>query len=279
MSTIVHFINVGQGNMTLMQLNDGKNLCYDCNITNNNESDVLSYVRNTIGTHGMIDIFVNSHRDADHMRGIKKLHSNFPIKKIWDSGVTGGTTNSSEYLDYMDLKRRVQSQEIESSKIWTFAKTKLRIMNSKNDNLSHNHNAQSIVIKVEHYDVFGKVSSAMLAGDSDAISWKDAILNNYSQDSLKSQILLAAHHGSISFFDDPSDEQNYYTDHIEQINPQMTIVSVGSNSHGHPDDKAIELYETYSTGSKNGTKIKRTDKHGNIKLELKDNGSYSLWSN
>ncbi|MEW6991603.1 hypothetical protein AADZ91_13055 [Colwelliaceae bacterium 6441] len=41
MTTTAHFINVGQGNMTLLQLNCGKVMLYDCNVTNDNERDVL----------------------------------------------------------------------------------------------------------------------------------------------------------------------------------------------------------------------------------------------
>ena len=37
------------------------------------------------------------------MRGIKLLHSIFPISTIFDSGVTGTNPYSSEYQDYMDL--------------------------------------------------------------------------------------------------------------------------------------------------------------------------------
>ena len=275
MSTIVHFIDVGQGNMTLLQLNNGKIMLYDCNVTNDNEDEILQYISNIIDWGTNIDIFVNSHRDADHMRGIKKIHAYFPIQKVWDSGVTGGTPDSSEYKDYMDLRRKVGFVTIEHLKKWTFGKTVLRIMNSKNDDLSNNHNAQSIVIKVEHHNN-NKISSLMLTGDTDALSWKDSIIRNYSLSDLKSDILLASHHGSKTFFDDPSDKEYYFVEHIKAIKPQMTIISVGDNGHGHPHRDSIELYEKYSTGSNKGNKIKRTDIHGNIKLELKDNGSWSL---
>ncbi len=56
----------------------------------------------------------------------------------------------------------------------------------------------------------------------------------------------------------------------------MTIISVGDNAHGHPDKKALEFYEKYSTGSKQGNKIYRTDTHGHMVVELKDGGGWSL---
>ena len=39
----------------------------------------------------------------------------------------------------------------------------------------------------------------MLTGDSDWKSWKDKIIPNY-KDYVKSEILIASHHGSRSFF-------------------------------------------------------------------------------
>lgn len=279
MTTTVHFLCVGQGNMTLLQLENGAIMLYDCNVTDENEDDVLSYLGKIIGLATKIDIFVNSHRDADHMRGIKKIHDYFPIQKIWDSGVTGGSPESNEYKDYMDLRRKIGFKNILRRKRWGFGKTKLRVMNSKNDDLPNDPNAQSIVIKVEHHDSeSGVLSSVLLAGDTNAITWKDTIMDFYGND-VKSDILLASHHGSISFFDDPGDSQYYYTKHIQKISPTMTVISVGDNSHGHPHDTAIELYEKFSKGTNKGTKIRRTDQSGNIKVTLKNEGGWTVYTN
>ena len=86
---------------------------------------------------------------------------------------------------------------------------------------------------------------------------------------------MAAHHGSISFFDDPGLEY-YYKEHLKAIKPNMTIVSVGPNSHGHPNDKAMSFYREYSTGSDKGNKVYRTDTKGTMKLTLKSGGGWNL---
>jgi len=56
----------------------------------------------------------------------------------------------------------------------------------------------------------------------------------------------------------------------------MTLLSVGSNVWDLPDEKAIELYTKYSSGSNNGNKVFRTDEKGNMKLVLKSGGGWSL---
>lgn len=280
MSTILHFIDVGQGNMTLIQLDDGSIFLYDCNITEENEEAVLDYLEEQIGLGTKIDVFICSHRDSDHMRGIKKIHAKFPVKIFWDSGVPGTITSGDEYRNYMDLRRKVGFEDVKKRTKYIYGNTKLRIMNSKNDNLTDNPNAQSIVIKVIHRDSSSDkdYDSVMLTGDTDAATWK-TIQEDYRDTDLSCSLLLASHHGSLTYFDDPSNKNYYYIDHIKAKSPEMTIISVGENGYGHPDDKVLKYYEKYSTGSKNGSKIVRTDIDGNIRVVLKDRGGWSLYRN
>lgn len=277
MPTKIHFINVGQGNMTLLQLSNGKNFLYDCNVTNDNETDVINFLAKQLGSGTKIDVFICSHRDADHMRGIKKVHASFPIQHIWDSGMTGTTPDSAEYKQYMALRREVGFTEVEWKKRYDYGNTRLRIMNSKNADLADNANAQSLVIKVVHRDSVNDTDhdSVLLTGDTDAITWKH-IHKHYTSEDLSCSFLLASHHGSITYFDDPNDSENYHISHLKAKSPDMTIISVGDNAHGHPDKKSLDFYEKYSKGSKQGNKVRRTDKHGHVSVELKDGGSWSL---
>lgn len=204
MSTKVHFIDVGQGNMVLIQTESGRNYIFDCNITEDNDERVLNYMANQVGEGQSIKAFICSHRDADHMRGIKKLHSRFPIGEIWDSGYPGTTTDSSEYKVYMDLRRRLGSRIIKKETYKDYGRTRFRYLSAQDSRLPANANAQGIVIKVEHRSTNGSyaLSSAMLTADSDAQTWSQGIMADYSRRDVSSSILMGAHHGSISFFDD-----------------------------------------------------------------------------
>jgi len=272
LSTVIHFIDVGQGNMVLLEATDGKYYVCDCNITNDNEKSVLDYLGGVIGWDTRISAFICTHRDADHMRGIKKLHKSFPISSIWDSGHPGTTTNSTEYREYMDLRRAVGFKEKKKQTRQDLGMTRLRYLSAKDERLEKNANAQGLVIKVEHRNNNSCSSSAILTGDYDAETWRYGILQDYSATDINTSILMGAHHGSITFFDDPADTQNYYTTHMEAITPAMTIISVGDNAHGHPDKKAIELYKKYSAGSNKGNKVYTTQDKGTMKLTLKDDG-------
>lgn len=281
MSTIIHFIDVGQGNMVLVQAADGSCFVVDCNITQANEDRVIDYVASQIGWQTDLRAFICSHRDADHMRGVRKLHRYFPVQSVWDSDYPGTTTNSTEYREYMQLRREVGHEVKEKLKRQDFGRTRFRYLSAQDDRLDENANAQGIVIKVEHRNDDRSIirGSAMLTGDSDAETWRYAILEDYNKSDLDCDILLAGHHGSITFFDDPADDRFYYEAHAKAMSPDMTIVSVGPNVHGHPDEKAIELYEKHSSGSNKGNLLYRTDEEGTMRLTLKDEGGWSIKKN
>jgi beta-lactamase superfamily II metal-dependent hydrolase len=266
----IHFIDVGLGNMTLLRFPNGTTYLVDCNVTDENADAVLAYLDRAMGSRTNIDRFVCSHRDADHMRGIKRVHEEHPINEIRDPGVPGTTTDSAEYEEYMDLRRELGGSAIKARTYRDVGEVRFRFMNSADDDLS-DANDQSIVLKVE----FGG-SSVMLAGDTSFRPWKEKILPYYSDDDLSANILLAAHHGSLAFFDDTSDEKHYYTQHIRKLKPEMTIISVGPNVHDLPDSKAMELYEKYSTGSNKGNKVYTTEDQGNMKLTLTAGGGWNL---
>ncbi len=272
MNTTIHFIDVGQGNMVLIEASNGRFYICDCHVTSDNEDIVLTYLGNVIGWGAEVSAFICTHRDADHMRGVQKIHQYFPVKSIWDSGYPGTTTNSIEYQEYMSLRRAVGAQEKKKLTRQDLGMTRLRYLSAKDDRLESNANAQGLVIKVEHWNSNDIGSSVMLTGDCDAETWRYGILKDYSKNDVKSSILMAGHHGSITFFDDPADMKNYYTDHMRAIDPAMTIISVGDNAHGHPNEKALELYKKYSRGSNKGNKVFTTQEKGTMKLTLKDDG-------
>jgi len=259
-----HFLNIGQGNMAVGIFPNNEVLVYDCNITNENERAVFNYLARIMPKNS-IDVFVNSHRDADHMRGIKKLNAKYPIIALWDSGVSGNI-ETPEYKEYMDFRRGVgYSEEVGPNRFWT-AYPDLKIINGKRDGLE-DPNSQSIVLHVNYNG-----SSLLLAGDTDIDVWRDYIVPELGNQ-LNSLVLFASHHGSHTFFNKDKENNDDFINHIALIQPAITIISVGENNpHDHPHNEALTHYNNYCYGANNGQKIFRTDQHKNMKLELHGQG-------
>ena len=277
MATIVHFIDVGQGNMVLVECARGRNFMVDCNITEDNKDRVLGYVADQIGSGHQLHAFICTHRDADHMRGIRTLHDKFPIREVWDSGYPGTSTDTDEYKAYMQLRRDVGNRLIKKVTKYDYGRTRLRFLSAQDDRLPKNANDQGLVLKVEQRnpDMSRVMASTMLTGDGSYAVWKDGIMKDYSAGDVSCNILMAAHHGSLDFFDDPNSHY-YYVNHVKAMSPAMAIVSVGSNSYGHPDETALRLYRENSRGLDNGDKTYRTDRQHTVKLTLRDGGGCSV---
>ena len=99
-------------------------MLYDCNLVEDEEKnrnkeyilnlfeDVIPWRTNEDGEEDQwIDIFVNSHRDTDHLRGLKDLNCKFPIHSIWDSGQSGASIGDSNYQYYMGLRNRLKQKD------------------------------------------------------------------------------------------------------------------------------------------------------------------------
>ena len=266
--------------MVLVQCADGTNLVVDCNITDANDCRVSEYITKQIGQSGKIQAFICTHRDADHMRGVRTLHHLFPIQEIWDSGYPGTSTDTDEYKAYMQLRRDVGSRVIEKLTKYDYGRTRLRFLSAKDSRLPGNANDQGLVLKVEQRnpDMSRVMASTILTGDGSYAVWKDGIMKDYSTGDVSCDILMAAHHGSLDFFDDPSSNY-YYVNHVKAMTPAMTIVSVGPNNYGHPDPTALRLYRENSRGLDNGDKTYRTDRQHTVKLTLRDGGGCGVATN
>ena len=103
--------------MNLIIFPDDTVMLFDCNVTEEKEEELIKFLDRCIPKRydssknefvKEIDIFVNSHRDIDHLRGLKKVNENFKIKSIWDSGQTGASTDGDDYNYYMYLRRELK---------------------------------------------------------------------------------------------------------------------------------------------------------------------------
>lgn len=267
--TNAYFADVGQGNMAIIVFPDNFVIVYDCNITNRNQQQIFRFLRSFMPKR-YIDIFVNSHRDADHMRGLRKLHSLYPIGIIWDSGVSANV-DTVEYQDYMRLRREIGCEVVESG-MYLVSRPNVRVLNGKRAGLN-DPNAQSIVM---HINESG--SNLILTGDTNSRSWRDYIVPE-SAGFINSLVLYASHHGSYTFINDNPESERDYTRHLECMRPAISIISVGStNPHGHPDARALAYYNQYCHGTiETRQKIFRTDQHGNMRVKLNGGGTGTIY--
>ncbi len=116
-------------------------------------------------------------------------------------------------------------------------------------NTAQKSNDVSLVLRVHHAG-----RSILLPGDAEELAW-DGMVDFYGA-RLKSDFLKASHHGR---------DTGYHQSAVKLIAPELTIVSVGMK----PDTDASNKYRQQT-----GKRVPSTRYHGNIKIEIEDNGTW-----
>jgi competence protein ComEC len=229
-----HFINVGQGDSTLLMTPNGKSVLIDGGKRSAGE-DVVSYLRNEGITS--LDLVVATHPDADHIGGLIDVLEQFNVEKVLDSGQTH---TSQTYMDYLNLidQKNIPFQVASVGELLDLdPSVDFQVLNS-GEGHSENNEA-SIVLKVSHGEI-----DFMLTGDATT----DVEVEMISQFNVEAEILKIGHHGSNT---STSDE------FVNAVDPEVGILSYGENSYGHPESEVVNrmwdagatLYSTCDHGS------------------------------
>lgn len=167
----------------------------------------------------------------------------------------------------MGLRRRLKEKDENNLKVLVPTKTPVATFNGveifcfagKEDFQSGFDNGITVfkaAAKIQHTNsIVLKISyggrDILLTGDSDWKSWKEKIVPNFKK-TVKSDILVASHHGSRSFFTDEANDtidiqknpDTTYMEAIEYIDPDVTLISCGKyETYHHPNEEAEALYK------------------------------------
>lgn len=295
--------------MNLIVFPDDTVMLFDCNVIEEKEEELIKFLDKCIPKRydssrnefvKEIDIFVNSHRDIDHLRGLKKVNEKFKIKSIWDSGQTGASTDNPDYNYYMYLRRELRKENENNLfvptpsniELCTIGKAKIYCL-ADEQNFKENYiNEIRMQAKIQHTNsmvllIVYAGRKILLTGDSDWKSWKEKIVPNFSKYSINyenTDILVASHHGSRSFFTDEANEHidedtnpdTTYLESIKLINPTITLISCGDfKEYHHPNQEAVKLYETYTSNKQ----VYTTNKIGTICGIINSNGYFAVVPN
>lgn len=241
-----HFIDVGQGDCTLLHTNDAV-ILIDTG-TYDSSRDTVSYLKK-LGIK-RIDCLVLTHPHEDHMGGASNILADFDIGTVF---VNKNTSDSFFYERFIDEVTR-QDITLEFPNldcVYEYGALRVKFLSPKKDYADENHN--SIVTLV----TFGE-TEVLFMGDAETIVESD-LLDEYN---LKADILKVGHHGSR------------YASHYEFLNnvlPGICVISCGKdNSYGHPHKEAVDRIE------KIGSTILRTDKEGTVCLKTDGEKIYNL---
>lgn len=241
----VHYIDVGQGDSTLLEF-DGFSMLIDAG--NWNSKEAVDYLKQQEIKD--IDIVVGTHPDADHIGQLAQVIGEFEVGEVW---MSGNTSSSNTFLNVLQAIEASGSDYVEPRSGDVFDVGSMQIEVLYPDEITGSANEESVSLKMTYGDV-----RFVFTGDA-GIKQEQEMIDSGME--LDAEILHLGHHGSNT-----STSPAF----LEAVTPEVAIYSAGEdNSYGHPHAEVIAAVENA------GAKVYGTDVNGTILVKT-DGKSYNV---
>ncbi len=238
----VTFLDVGQGDSSVVELSDNRIIVIDTGKTGYQASEYLRY-------RGVksIDAIAISHMQSDHAGGIGYLLNNFKVGEIWVSGFEDSFKMPEQAFKYRKLARgdTISGNGYKINVLHPYDEFYTNKTKGEENNFS-------LVLSIT-----SNGNKFLFSGDIEIEAQED--LSSMEQH-LKSNVLKVPHHGSKS-----SGHEIFY----RMVSPEIAIISAGRrNPHGHPHHETLWMLR--------GSRVLRTDIDGAVGLKEMPDGSISI---
>ncbi|MBQ2963922.1 MAG: MBL fold metallo-hydrolase [Clostridia bacterium] len=219
----VHFIDVGQGDCTLIKTPDG-NMLIDAG-ENGYETTVLDYLE----AQGVdsLKYFVATHPHSDHIGGAAEVLEAVSVENVIMPKLSKDNTPATATYEKMLTAIKNSSAKAISAKPgseYSFGGAEFTVLApfEQDENL----NNMSVVLKLTY-----KGYSFMLSGDAEKEVENRILKAGYD---ISADVYKGAHHGSST-----SNSKKF----VKAINPTYAVLSYEEgNSYGHPHRETVELF-------------------------------------
>lgn len=231
----VHFIDVGQGDATLIKA-DGHAMLIDAG-----ENDKGTAVQLYLKKQGVeqLDYLVLTHTDSDHIGGADVIISKFDIGQIFLSDFK---KDNRTYRDLMDSmrNRHMSFSTPKTGAEYELGNATFTIL-APNDTYDDPNNS-SIALIVD----YGK-NAFLFSGDCEEEAERDILANGINLDV---DVYQAGHHGSRT-----SSSEEF----LDEMSPAYAVISCAQgNRYGHPHAQTLNNLRA------RGIRVFRTDEQGSV---------------
>ncbi len=232
----VHFIDVGQGDSTLITCS-GHSMLIDAG-DDSQGTAIQNYLQKQ--KVEKLDYFVLTHPDSDHIGGAPVIITKFDIGKVFMSNYEKDNKTYQKLIQALDNKY-LKYTTPKAGSHYTLGTAEITILAPNKDNYD-NPNDSSVALLVKNGD-----NKFLFTGDAGEAAENDILSNDID---ISADVYKAGHHGS---------KYSTSQDFFKAVNPAYAVISCGeNNSYGHPHA------ETLNTLRANGVKVYRTDEEGTI---------------
>lgn len=250
----IYFIDVGQGDSTLIKTRFNKTILIDSGGTEDLEKydvgkKVLVPYLLARGIKKLDYIFV-SHFHADHCNGFLAVMEELQVDTLLMAEQQKMCEEANKILE-LAKKKHVNIVYLKQGQVVSLDnETKIEILYIGED--MENLNNNSIIARLK-YNNF----SMLFTGDSETEEEQE-FLKKYKKQKMKINILKVGHHGSAT---------SSCEEFLNKLTPSIALIGVGEdNNFGHPNKAVLDRLK------KIGAKIYRTDEMGEITIKVKKSG-------
>lgn len=219
----VHFINVGQGDCTLIKTPDG-NMLIDAG-ENGYEKTVLDYLE----AQGVdsLKYFVATHPHSDHIGGAAEVIEAVTVENVIMPKLSKSNTPTTATYEKMLKAIKNSSAKVISAKPgseYSFGGAEFTVLApfEQDENL----NNMSVVLKFSYSGY-----SFIFSGDAEKEVENQILKAGYD---ISADVYKGAHHGSST-----SNSKKF----VKAVNPTYAVLSYEEgNSYGHPHRETVELF-------------------------------------
>lgn len=254
----VTFLDVGQGDSTVVELPDGQVMLIDGGATHDRLDMGRGVVAPYLWNRGIrkIDHVVGSHPQLDHVGGLAWIVDHFPITHFWTNGLVREETFWKRLESSLEQARLARDMAREGMTMWAAADCEMRVLNPSQEMAAEyarrpkvdakELNNSSIVLVL----VCG-AHSFLFAADIE----RDGLSALFKRSDLRViSVMKVPHHGARSSFDPRW---------VDVTSPEVAVISVGAfNPYRHPARDVVTAYRNAQG------RIFRTDQDGAVWVDL-----------
>jgi competence protein ComEC len=237
---IVHYIDVGQGDSILIQVNN-KNLLIDSG-PKSDKKKLINYL--SALNLEKLDYVIATHPHEDHIGNMSDVIDDYNVQNFYAPKVQSTTKTFEKMIESLkskNLKINVIKKGTDSINLGE--NTKVTVFSPSKDSYEDLNN-YSPVIKIE----YGK-TSFLFTGDAQKDVEKEILASN---EDISADVLKVGHHGSST---------STTKEFLNKVHPLIGVISVGQdNTYNHPNNDTLKHLK------ENKINTYRTDKDGTVIL-------------
>lgn len=231
----VHFIDVGQGDATLITCG-GHAMLIDAG-----DDSKGTMIQNYLQKQNIekLDYLILTHPDSDHIGGAPVIITKFKIDRVFVSNYEKANKTYQKLIQALDNKRLSRTTPKVGSRYMLGSAAITVLAPNKEYDKPNDASIAFIIQNGDHKFLF--------TGDAEENAEQDILKNKYD---ISADVYKAGHHGSKT-----STSEEFF----EAVRPTYAVISCAEgNPYGHPDAATLNTFRT------NGVKVYRTDEQGTV---------------